>query len=358
MIFYLIAFAALCCWKMKVSGFREGYLGKEQTDALKGIFAMLIFFSHLRAHIALESQGDILYSAVFTRLGQMTVVPFFFYSGYGVIQGIKNKPGYAKGFLKNRVLKYLVGYNIVTLTLGVIYFCIGMTYPPENYILAWSGYLTPYGLTGSGAWYIFVLLVLYLITAAIFFVFRKMQQSSGRKFERTVCLAVFLLSLAFMAVLYAMGKEEYWYNTILAYPFGIFYGILQNSIDRRMKKLWVWILVIAAVCVAAGLILISGFKDAISYSVMGFLFVLVITFVTMRVRIQNPILQWIGGLSFGVYILQRSFMILFEHFGLDQNPVVFTAVCLAATLVAAVLHQKLSGKINLLLFTSRKKQRV
>ena len=91
MIAYLIALAGLCCWGLRFSKFRQDCLEKDQTDALKGIFAILILLSHVRAHIAINGVGDSLYSAVFTRLGQMTVVPFLFYSGYGIVQSVRTK---------------------------------------------------------------------------------------------------------------------------------------------------------------------------------------------------------------------------------------------------------------------------
>ena len=350
MIFYLIALAALCCWGLKFSKFREDYLGKDQTDALKGVFQILILLSHVRAHIAVSGVGDSIYSAVFTRLGQMTVVPFFFYSGYGIMQSVQKKPGYGDHFFKNRILKFLIGYNIVTLVLGVVCFLLGQRYLLQNYLLAWSGWRTIGGYTGNGNWYIFVLLVLYLLTFCVLQLFKKLQSRSEKKYGIVIVTSVFFLSALFMATLYILkGKEDYWYNTLMAYPFGMLYAVYKDRFDKVMQRNWAWVIALVAVAAGVGLIFLSGMKDPITYSVMGFLFILFVTLITMRVRIVNPVLKWLGGLSFGIYILQRPFMLLFESFGLDQYSVLFTACVIAATLLASIAHQWLSGKAGNLL---------
>lgn len=354
MIFYLVALAALCCWGLRFSRFREDYMGKDQTNAFKGIFAMLILLSHVRTPIrdclSFDDTGNQLYFLVFTRLGQMTVVPFFFYSGYGIMQSVQKKPRYGDRFFKNRILKFLIGYNIVTLVLGILCFLIGQRYPLQNYLLAWSGWKTIGGYTGNGNWYIFDQLVLYMITFGVLQLFRKLQSRNEKKYRIIVMTSVFFLSALFMAVLYILkGTEDYWYNTLMSYPFGMLYAVFKDKIDGAMKKNWAWIIALIAIAVGVGLIFLSGWKDAITYSVMGFLFILFVTLITMRVRIVNPVLKWLGGLSFGIYILQRPFMLLFESFGLDQYPVLFTACCIAATLLASIAHKWVSDKAGKLL---------
>lgn len=358
MILYLVLLAILCCLGLKFSRFHEDYLDKDQTDTFKGIFALLILFSHLRAHISLDGRLDSLYNQLFILLGQITVVPFLFYSGYGILQGVRKKEGYVKTFFRNRILKFLIGYNIVAVTIGVIWYCIGKTYPWENYLLAWCGWKTVGGTIsdGGGLWYIFVLLVLYLITYAVLQIFGRLRQKDEKQYLRMTVITVFVLSAGFMAVLTFVksSSEDYWYNTLMAYPFGMVYAICKNRLDFIMRKTWVWLCSIGAVLIGVGAIFVLGLKDAVSYSVMGFLFMTFICLLTMRVRMVNPVLKWIGGLSFGIYILQRPIMMLFEHFGLAKYNILYTAVCIAATLVVSLAHQWISGKLNGIIFRKKK----
>lgn len=358
MILYLVMLAALCCWGLKFSRFHPNYLEKDQTDAFKGIFALLILFSHIRAHISMTGRLDSLYNQVFILLGQITVAPFFFYSGYGILQGVRKKEGYVKTFFKNRILKFLIGYNLVSVTLGIIWYCIGKTYPPENYLLFWCGWKTVGGTIsdGGGLWYIFVLLVLYLITYAVLKMFGRLRQKNENRYLLLAVVTVFMLSAGLMAVLAIVktASEDYWYNTLMAYPFGMVYALCKDRLDFAMRKTWVWLCTIAVILSAAAGIFILGLKDAVSYSVMGFLFMTFICLFTMRVRMVNPVLKWIGGLSFGIYILQRPIMMLFEHSGLAKYNIVYTAVCIAATLAISLAHQWLSGKLNGILFRKKK----
>lgn len=358
MILYLVLLAALCCWGVKFSCFHPNYLEKDQTDAFKGIFALLILFSHIRAHITLDGRLDFLYNQVFILLGQITVVPFFFYSGYGVIQGIRRKEGYVKTFFKNRILKFLIGYNIVSITLGIIWYCIGKTYPLENYLLAWCGWKTVGGTIsdGGGLWYIFVLLVLYLITYAVLQILGRLWQKNEKRYLLMTGITVFVLSTGLMAVLAFVKtpSKNYWYNTLMAYPFGMLYAVCKDRLDFVMRKNWVWLCAIGVILVAVAGIFVLGLKDAVSYSVMGFLFMTFICLFTMRVRMVNPVLKWIGGLSFGIYILQRPIMMLFEYFGLAKYNILYTAVCIAATLVVSLAHQWISGKLNGIIFRKKK----
>ena len=244
----------------------------------------------------------------------------------------------------------MIGYNIVVIILGTINLCLGNIYPIQNYLLAWCGWKSIGGTAGNGVWYIFVILVLYIVTLMALLFFRKQQLNNEKKYLLLVSIFVFVLSALFMAVLYIVKTEEdYWYNTLMSYPFGMLYAVFKDKIDGAMKKNWAWIIALIAIAVGVGLIFLSGMKDPITYSVMGFLFILFVTLITMRVRIVNPVLKWLGGLSFGIYILQRPFMLLFESFGLDQYSVLFTACVIAATLLASLAHRWLSDKAGNLL---------
>lgn len=362
MILYLALLGILCCWGLKFSRFHPDYLDKDQTDTFKGIFAMLILFSHIRSHILLNSKLDILYSNVFILLGQITVVPFLFYSGYGIIQGVRKKEGYVKGFFKNRILKFLIGYNIVTVVLGIIWFCMGKIFPVQNYLLAWCGWKTIGGTLSSngGVWYIFVLLLLYLVTLAALRIFEGLRQKNEKHYLLFTFITVFVFSSALMLILYLVKtpSQDYWYNTLMSYSFGMMYAICKDRIDIVMKKTWVWLCALGLILAGVGAIFVLGLKDAVSYSAMGFLFMLFICFVTMRVRIVNPVLKWIGGLSFGIYILQRSVMLMFEHFGLNRFNVIYTLVCIAVTLIVSLAHKWVSGKLNGVLFDRKKREKL
>ena len=76
----------------------------EATSAIKGIFAVLILYSHIESYLSIsENWYDVAFTKVKNYHGQLIVAMFFFYSGYGVMFSIMRKQNYAKSFFKNRI---------------------------------------------------------------------------------------------------------------------------------------------------------------------------------------------------------------------------------------------------------------
>ena len=60
------------------------YLSMDSTNSVRGFFIMLVFLSHFMQYYTYENSIDIYGGYVSRTLGQMIVVMFMFYSGYGV----------------------------------------------------------------------------------------------------------------------------------------------------------------------------------------------------------------------------------------------------------------------------------
>ncbi len=93
-LYGFILIAAL--WGLRFRGADDGdsVLSPEQTTVIKGIFVLLVFASHVGQYLSLDAADGILthaYLVIRTKLGQMIVVPFLFYSGYGIRCSIDRK---------------------------------------------------------------------------------------------------------------------------------------------------------------------------------------------------------------------------------------------------------------------------
>ena len=86
MVIYLILLALLCLTSVKISlgnGFND-YMSPRETGAIKGVFVIIVLLSHIRQYVHLEaSPFNTPYSEFMAYLGQLMVVMFLFYSGYG-----------------------------------------------------------------------------------------------------------------------------------------------------------------------------------------------------------------------------------------------------------------------------------
>ena len=91
MIYVLAAalFVFLCGAKFVKSGeFNSDYMSKDTTGAINGIFVLLVFMCHISGYMKLGGSSDTIWLDLKSWLGQLVVVTFLFYSGYGMMCSI------------------------------------------------------------------------------------------------------------------------------------------------------------------------------------------------------------------------------------------------------------------------------
>ena len=94
--------------------FFSSYISRQQSTAINGLFTLLVFLSHVSSYIKTGGIFDKPYLSFKSYMLQMVVVPFLFYSGYGIMESIKKKGmSYVKEIPKKRFLKVLVHFDIV-----------------------------------------------------------------------------------------------------------------------------------------------------------------------------------------------------------------------------------------------------
>ena len=98
MILMYVTMLGLCLYgiRFNCSGLFEDCLEKEQCNTIKGVSIALVFISHIASYVgasgyAYEAFGDQAFQLIRSLLGQLIVVMFFFYSGYGIMESIENK---------------------------------------------------------------------------------------------------------------------------------------------------------------------------------------------------------------------------------------------------------------------------
>ncbi len=346
MILYLIALALLCLWGVRFSGFREDYISKEQTGSFKGFFVMMIFFSHIQAYLPVDFFGDKIVTAVYGVLGQLIVVVFLFYSGYGVMESIRNKPGYMKGFFKNRIVKLILDYNIVSLAYMLYRTCTGTFFSWERYAFSWCGWETVEKVEANGNWFIFAVLSLYMITWLINFLLHRILHLEGMKFQYILTASVILVTVGLMWLLGYVGRPDFWYNILITYGFGMLYSVLRKPIEDAMRKTPWYLMALAITGGAMGVLILLRLNDIVSFSVLACLFAFFLVLVSMRVRIQNPVLIWLGKLSFSIYLVHKGCMAVFQGLGFAENPILYGALCIVSTMIMAQLHHWVAGKLT------------
>ncbi len=351
MIIFIAMLAVMCLWGIRVRGKNgfEDYMSPQKTGSIKGIFVVIVLLSHVRQYVTLDNSAmNAPYKDFMSFLGQLMVVAFLFYSGYGVSLGLKNKDGYAKTLPTQRALKVLLHFDIAVLIFYVTGLALGKNYSIEKLLLSLIGL----DGVGNSVWFIFDIIILYLLTFAVF-IFAKKKMVLGTAIMTVLSFAAVLLIKEFK------GTEYWWYDTIMCYPLGMWYALAKPHIDKNiLPSFWKW-LVSLAVTLAAFILLrnaytVSGYNRWY-FIAEALVFALLIVFVSMRISINNKVLQWFGKRVFGIYILQRIPMMILSYFGANENPVLFTAASFALTIVFAEIFERAMDKLDILLRLCRKR---
>lgn len=341
-LIYLLLLAALCLWKITPAkgAIHEDYMNIPQTTAIRGVMACLIFCSHLQDYLPFEDPGALLYVRIIAAIGQYMVAPFFFFSGYGLVLSYRKKPNYEQGFLRKRLGLTWFHFAVAVSLFYLLDLALGYVYSPGRYLLSLTGWTD----VGNSNWYMFDTFVLYLFMYLAMHMVRRLdQQTSDGRTGRLVVLLT-LLTLGLILAL-SLCKGSWWYNTLLSFAFGGAFVLVKKPFEDfcRSRSGW-WMMLLTA---AAALILCRRSGGYMAGNLAACLFVLLITLVTMKLRIRNPILLWIGKHSFFIYIYMRIPMIFLRHFELLTDvPCLFAAASLILTLALAWAMNRLHKKID------------
>lgn len=322
------------------------YTGKRQAAAIKGIFVLLVFASHAGQYLFdLVTQVPIntAYLHVKMLLGQMIVVPFLFYSGYGVRFSVEKKGiAYMRAFPKNRILKTYLHVALILLAFWLMQLAFGERYSTGFVVrsfLLWDTF-------GNSNWYMFAIFALYIFTAASYLLLRN---------TRTSIWSIIVLTIIYMAVM-SRFKEPYWFSTVLLYPFGMLFYDWESRFRDVMKSggaIWLGTLAgcFALVFALTVIPLENQLLGAFLYNFKGIILMILILALTVRVRIQNALLIWLGNYVFELYLLQRLPMIALTNCGLAaSNPILWLLCSAVITVLLAVGCKKARSAFDGFLF--------
>lgn len=349
MTIFLLLIIIISLWQIKfpkpvLSGINNNYLEISRTNSIKGIFILLVFLSHARNYIsayAEYSQNPLngIYDIFQNHLGQGVVIMFFFYSGYGVMESIKKKgTNYINAIPKKRFAKTLINFDIAVIIFILLNLCLSTlkNYTIPKVLLSFIGWES----VGNSNWYIFAMLVMYLITYASFKIFKN-------KYHCAATL-VTVLTVAYIIVL-SFFKDAWWFDTVFLYPLGIWYSLSKEKVEAFVKKKPINYYAVFLLCFGVFVVshLLRG--NIFLYEISQIALCAIVVAVTMKIDINNKVINFLGSNLFEIYILMRIPMTVLLHFGItDTFP--FVLISLAVTIVLAVLFKNLLGFIDSKIF--------
>lgn len=334
MITIYILLLALSLWGFSFcrKGFNEGYVGKEQCNAVKGIFIIIVFIRHIMPYMQkvgydFSYWGDSLCQRIDKSMGQLLVVMFLFYSGYGVMESIKNKgEAYINAMPRKRILKTLGNFDIAIILFIIAGLLVGREFKLWNTLFAFTGWTA----VENSNWYIFDILLCYIAVWTSF----------------KYCRWWMSIVLIFIAItILRLTKDSWWYNTLLSFPAGLVYSKFRHQIQQYVQSQYLLSLFL---CSVSFLILYKlpiaafGLKD----NVMSIAFSALFVTLSMKVKIGNKALYWLGRNLFPLYIYQRIPMYVFAtiYGGVlaCDYPLLYVILCAIITLLFAKIYKYIS----------------
>lgn len=343
----VIIFCLIIVWGIKPSKHNHDYLNRDTTTAIKGIFAIIILFSHTRQYLpsphinnSVQVSCDNIYNFILSLIGQLMVVMFLLYSGYGIVESYKVQGNsYKNGFLKKRVLKTLVHFDIAVLLFLILALVLGHEYSPKQYVLSFTGWES----IGNSNWFVFDIIALYLMSYIGLIIVERYKLNL-----KEYLWIIFVFTFALAILLFFLRRGEFWWcDTILAFPTGMLWSVYKEQLSDYLMDSRKYAITLFFVIIVFAALYIAEYK--VSYIISIFtsaVFGILVILITMRLKIGNRVLHWLGINAFAIYILQRIPMILLSEFGINDNHVLFALTVFPLTFIIAWGFTKLTNTID------------
>lgn len=296
------------------------------TLPMKGLFVAIVMCSHFRGYVEFTNAiWDSSFVYITNLLGRLMVAMFLFYSGFGLYEQIKSKGSkYVDSFVRHRLLPTWLSFAICVLIYWVYGYITGNTYGLKRLLLS----LTGWDAVGNSNWFMFVTFALYIAFYIVFKLFNASKRITLIVYTGVACIL--------LGALY-FTKQNYWWDTLLCFPAGMWYSFYKNRIDKLATKNSYWL----CGAIAGITFLISYIKadmNHLLYPIASILFCIVIVGITMKVRFKSWVLAFLGKHVFSIYILQRLvYMVLQNRI---ESPYLYFGCSVVLIIIVATLYDK------------------
>lgn len=326
----LAAFAFLFfVWKIRFSktDFFSDYLSLENTQMIKGIMAVLVVLHHLYREI-----GEGVLFFFFDNVGVFCVCLFFFFSGYGLQKSNLSKPNYGRQILRRRIPSILIPTCFYTVLYWGLSFLLGDGYTVGEVL---RSFVNGSPILENG-WYLLCIPVCYAVFGF-----------SVRLFPKNTAAVLWcnsLFALAWAVLCRSLGYGIHWYNSIAAFPAGLFWAVFESRLlPRLQKQYWLYLCLGAAACGGLYILAVKSSVESVGIALCwaaGLFFSLFVLLLLMKFRFGNPVLSLLGKVSFEIYGIHGLFILFFQsRLVYISSPILWGGAVLAATLLVSwLLH--------------------
>lgn len=296
-------------------------VSRNDTSSYKFYLSILILFHHLALQTELYCFREFRY------WGSIIVGNFLFISGYGLIASYKAKgPNYFTHFFSKRLLRIYIPFITAT-CIYIILSLLGIyeIYDWDNIIyLTFTKAITPLPYS----WYVLFITIWYISFYLSFKYFSKY----GILLQTVISLFYLLISIKYMG----WG----WYTPSLTFLAGIFYSKNKIKFNKSGFILLTLIIILA--------LQIKKYPLNIYISIIYIPLVCIWAFeLIKRININNILTKYLEKYSYEIYLTQGFSIFYFRKF--IDNDLLYIIICLFTTIIGAILLNKISHPIYLLI---------
>lgn len=337
--------------KIHRNDFNEDYLELTESKKIQAIACLGVILHHLTQQITgygVVPKGPV---TVFNYAGILFTSLFFFYSGYGLITSMQNKPGYLNTFLTKRLPTVLIPFWIINL-IYVLYRTI--VYEPYDFAPMLKRILGIILINGNG-WFIVEIAILYILFYFIFMIVKNEDVGIALLSVGAILIIVYSFMRGHdIGENYHWFRGEWWYNSTIVFILGLYYARWRGRIEAFCKDHYKAVLPTVSVLFAVAFYvsiyavnrygyynsLTNAARDAfitlISQMIACILFTLLILLISMKILIGNRALTFFSGISMELFLIHGLFLHNIFEYRIMKDPVRF-AVVIACSVIAAAL---------------------
>lgn len=307
---------------------RKSFLDISDTYCLRGIAMLMIIVGHTFNGYPANSPGyyfpswmNCLHIGLW---GGMGVGMFLFLSGYGLFYTLSRRATIDKRYVLSKIRRLFEPF-IIYWIVEVIVLALFNRSELRLHLLKEMATLSIHPDVEN--WFFKVIIGVYIITIVLF----------KWKMKNAVRLAVLsVLSLIYLVAMKKLGFGQWWYNTILCFPFGAFVAYRYEWF-AKLSPTWMS----ASGC----LLLLAIFFVHMNTIAFHLVFVLFCVYAVRLINIQNKVLYFIGFNSFIFYYIECPVMDEIMMFSYANYPV-YCVLSVVGTCVLSYLCVKCVGKIR------------
>ena len=327
----IIFFALLLLHIQIINSDKESIVTKADGLCLRGAAALSVLLYHLAP---LTENGVLLPKFYTFGAGALAVAMFFFLSGYGLQkQYLKNGDAYRKSFLKGRIPTVLIPLILFAVLYRIAYYTLGKTYTFHDLI---SDICVGIPFVAH-SWYLITILLFYLF----FWLLMNLFKGHTCWMPIAACVWYLLYALICIKLKYLM----YWYDTACLLPVGMFCAVYEQRILNVVKEKWMWYSLLLITAVFFWFVIpwfyVHGLPMSIQlYYILSisrvFFFTMMLLLLQVKIRIDNPVLRYLGKISLEIYLIHGLIFYLLrgDYFYLTNEPL-FCFLSLSGVLLFA-----------------------